>query len=127
MERRNPYLLLGIPFGASRDEVSKAYTRKVTASKAAGGTPQADLAWALLQIEKGPQPPEAGLAPYRVPADPQWSYVDGPGVFAPPPETPSATDTAVQAAHQALQLSAAHEYLNWLLVQRSHQVGPPDP
>lgn len=130
MERRNPYLILGVPFGVTREEAHRAFARRGRTLRAGGpATAQAlaDLTWALHQIDEGPRPPEAGLTPYRLPADPEAHLVDGPGVFAPPAEPSPVTDDEVAAALHALQVTAAHEHLHSLVLRRSRQtdVGGP--
>jgi hypothetical protein len=125
MERRNPYLILGIPFGADRDTANKAFARRSKEARRAGGTLQTDLTWALQKVDEGPANPHAELEPYRVPADPAWSEAPGTGVFSPAPETLSFDDAAVAAALRALQSRAAQEYLRHLLALRSRHVQPP--
>jgi hypothetical protein len=85
MERQNPYLMLGLPFGASREEATQAFARRSRAAKVHGNTAElTGLTWALQQIDAATEPPGAALAPYRIPADPTALHGDGPGVFAPP-------------------------------------------
>jgi hypothetical protein len=129
MERRNPYLVLGIMFGATPDEARAALSRRLRSVRADDDSAarQDGLRAALRQIEEGPQPPEGGLTPYRVPADPDALSVTGSGLFAPPIEPTRVTDADVAAALGALQAAAAHEHLRHLVATRAQQLGPPPP
>jgi hypothetical protein len=126
MERRNPYLILGIPFGASREDATKAFLRRTKSLRrlgAAGRTLHTDLTGALKEIEDRPEHPDAVMTPYRVPADPDLERGIGTGAFAPPPERLPVDlhdDTGLRAA-------AAHEYLRHLVRLRAQRLGPPAP
>jgi hypothetical protein len=128
MERRNPYLILGIQFGASRDEANKAFARRSRPLRQLGDDGRAaltDLTWALHQIDEGSRHPQEALTPYRLPADPHAARVTGDGVFAPPPEVLPTDEHAADAALDALRTAAAHEYLGWLVLVRARQLDPP--
>jgi hypothetical protein len=129
MERRNPYLILGVPFGASREDATKAFLRRTKSLRrlgAAGRALHTDLTGALKEIEDRPEPPDAVLTPYRVPADPDVERGVGPGVFAPPPEPPPA-GTRDDGGPADLRAAAAHEYLRHLVRLRAARLGPPAP
>jgi hypothetical protein len=130
VERRNPYLVLGLPFGASRDEAVRAFARRTKFLRRLGPAGRArhtDLTGALHELETAPPEPATRMAPYRIPADPAVAGLTadglfGPGVFAPPPETlDEAPDTA------DLRRSAAFEYLRLVVRARGQRLGPPAP
>jgi hypothetical protein len=127
MERRNPYLVLGIMFGATPDEAREALARRLKAVRADDDSAarQDGLRAALRQIESGPQPAASGLTPYRVPADPDALAVTGSGLFAPPVEPSFVTDSDVALALRGLQVAAAHEHLLRLVEGRAESLGAP--
>ena len=126
MERRNPYIVLGIPFGASRDEATRAFLRRAKSLRRlgdAGRSLHTDLTAALKEIEERPDDPDAVMSPYRIPAVPDAERGTGAGVFAPPPEPfdpPEGSLADVRAA-------AAHEYLRHLVRLRAQRLDPPPP
>ena len=87
-DRRNPYLILGLPYGSSRAEATKALARR---SRAARRDPEfpfsmEDLTWALNQIEAQIDNPESSIDVFRVPADPSVLEIpSGPGLLRLPP------------------------------------------
>jgi hypothetical protein len=86
---RNPYLILGLTFGSSREEANIAFARKAKRLRRAGERGRSeltDLTWALNQIDEVIANPSLALDIYRIPADPQAFYAAGVGLFAPPPE-----------------------------------------
>ena len=132
MERRNPYLVLGVPFGASRDEATRAFARQTKFLRRQGAESRSrhtDLTGALHEIESAAPDtdPAAKMAPYRVPVDPRTAALTsdglfGGGVFAPPPETlGEAPDDA------GLKREAAFEYLRHIVRARGQRLGPPAP
>jgi hypothetical protein len=130
MERRNPYLILGIPFGAPRDEATRAFLRRTKSLRRLGAAARplhTDLTWALKEIEERPEPAAAAMSPYRVPGDP--GVERGTGVFDPPPETFPETPAAGALACDldAVRADAAHEYLRHLIRLRAGRIGPPAP
>jgi hypothetical protein len=128
VERRNPYLILGVPFGASREEATRAFLRRTKSLRrlgAAGHALHTDLTGALKEIEDRPEPPDAAMAPYRVPADPTLERGMGTGVFSPPPET--LPPDVVPPDLDDLRAAAAHEYLRHLVRLRAQRLGVPAP
>jgi hypothetical protein len=85
---RNPYVVLGVPFGASGDTAAAAFARKARGlRRAPGGTERLQhLTWALNQIQELLRQPHLALEVYRVPADPGALEPEGQGVLRPPPE-----------------------------------------
>jgi len=130
MRQRNPYVILGIPFGSSREEANIAFARKARALRQAGAAGRAqmtDLTWALNQCDEGLSHPEAAMEIYRIPADPEAFTVTGAGVFAPAPEPLAPVGGDAEAALTQLCDAAAVEYLRYLLLLRADQVQIPQP
>jgi hypothetical protein len=87
--RRNPYLILGVPYGVSRDEARRAAARRSRQLRDRQGAPYAteDVTWALHQIEQVIDDPESAVEVFRVPAAPGiLDAASGTGLFRPPPE-----------------------------------------
>lgn len=95
-DRRNPYLVLGVDYGASHEEVTAAYTRRSRLARADNGYPYSidDLVWALDEIEtlNGAGQPghgagaQSAAVSFRVPADRSvYEPPPGPGLLRPEP------------------------------------------
>lgn len=71
-QRSSPYLMLGVPFGANRDEVAKGFARAVRRLRRHDNPPFApeDLNWAQHEIDHREGVAEHSLDDFRVPADP---------------------------------------------------------
>jgi hypothetical protein len=84
---RNPYGLLGLPFGAARETAARAFARKARGLRHQPGNTEVltQLTWALNQIEEAIKDPRTALHIYRVPADPGSLDPEQPGVLQPPP------------------------------------------
>jgi len=125
---RNPYVILGIPFGASRAEANIAFAGKARSLRRRGreGIDQlTDLTWALQQIDEAIRNPAAAMELYRIPADPQAFRVNGEGVLQPPPEHLAARPGDRDAALTELQHAAARQYLRHLVALRAARVSVP--
>jgi hypothetical protein len=127
---RTPYLILGIPFGSSRDDANIAFARRAKSLRRAGAAGRdllTDLTWALNQIDEGLRHPEAAMEIYRIPADPAALSSAGSGVLMPPPEAlpPRPADQAT--ARQRLQRDAAQEFLRYLVQLHAGTVPLPRP
>jgi hypothetical protein len=128
MERRNPYLVLGLPFGATRDEAVRAFARHTKFLRRQGPAVRdrhTDLTGALQELETAPPDAPARMSPYRIPADPSSvssSGLFGAGVFAPAPSA-----LAPSPDFGDLRRSAAFEYLRHVVRARGHRLGPPAP
>lgn len=86
-ELRNPYLILGLDYGASLREARRAMARLTKRLKSADDSPYSseDLTWALHQIEQVNKDPEAGVDIFRVPANRSvFQLKEGEGLFSPP-------------------------------------------
>ena len=130
MADRNPYLILGIPYGTGRSGANAAFARRSRSPDADPAKARADLielTWALQRIDEGSATPEAELEYYRLPADRSTGAPDVPGVFAPPPEPGPYDEAAVAAALARLRSDAAREALWRELSRRSARTSPPGP
>lgn len=85
---RNPYALLGLPYGASADEATAAFARRARGlRRQVDGTERLrDLTWALNEVEESARRGGPDLKTYRVPADRQALHPAGSGALRPPPE-----------------------------------------
>lgn len=126
---RNPYIILGIPFGASRADANAAFARKAQALKREGGSldQMTDLTWALQRISVAIRQPATAMELYRIPADPEALQADGDGALRPPPERLPAAEGDGAAALADLQQAAAREYLRYLVGMRAAAVTLPPP
>ncbi len=71
-DRRNPYLVLGVQYGATRDQATRAFAQRSRRARRDPDFPYSidDLTWALNHVEEGIKDPAADIDTYRVPADP---------------------------------------------------------
>ena len=119
-DRRNPYVLLGLPYGASLAEATRAFERRARTARWGdrGGPDLGDLEWALQRIEFEQTEPAAEYGTYRVPADPSVLRPPaGFGLLAPPPRaTPRrsahAPDDELAVIYDAARLDAAQHQLD---------------
>ncbi|GIF73795.1 hypothetical protein [Asanoa siamensis] len=127
---RNPYVLLGVPFGASREQANVAFARQARALRRLGSAGRdrfTDLTWALNQIDEAIREPETVLWLYRIPFDPAVLTASGPGEFAPPP-SPLPRRTADSGAALAdLVRQAATEHLCDLVLEQAGRTPVPAP
>lgn len=119
-DRRNPYVLLGLPYGASIAEARRAFARR--ARDARWGDHDvvdvADLEWALARIELEQVDAAAAFGTYRVPAD--ASVLRPPagfGLLAPAPRaasrrSPTTPDDERAVVFDAARLDAAQHLLD---------------
>jgi len=115
---RNPYVILGIPFGSSRAEANAAFAHKAKALRRSGpdGVEElTGLTWALHQIDEAISHPAAAMELYRIPADPEIFRSRGEGVLRPPAEPLPSRPGDRAAAQAELQHRAAREYLRYLV------------
>lgn len=70
-KRKSPYLVLGVRFGASKDEAAKAFARATRRLRSSPDAPFdiEDLNWALHAVEQRIEDPAMSIDDYRVPAD----------------------------------------------------------
>lgn len=71
-DRRNPYLILGVDYGCTRQEAAKAFARVSRRLRRSTGERFTieDANWALHQIEHAIEDPTSAIVAFRVPADP---------------------------------------------------------
>jgi hypothetical protein len=87
MDRRNPYLILGLPYGASRGDARRAAARRTRELRQGQEELYAteDVTWALHQVEQVIDDSASAVDVFRVPAAP--GILDAPlgnGLFHPP-------------------------------------------
>jgi hypothetical protein len=86
MPDRNPYLILGVDFGASADDARHAFAHAARRIRRQGGAWEIeDLNWALHEIETLEANPGDTVSLYRIPANPAVFEPAGEGLFKPPP------------------------------------------
>lgn len=116
-DRRNPYLILGVDYGASKDDARRAAARVLRKLKSASNSPYTaeDVTWALHEVEHVNDDPEAGVTIFRVPASPGLlAMKPSKGIFAPPPRPeprsspPSSDEDLQRIASSALVELASH-------------------
>ena len=129
-ERRNPYLILGLPYGSTKSEAAAAFAKATRRIRNTDDAPYdiEDLNWALHQIEQVHDDPESAVAIFRVPANPSVYELDGPGILQPPPlpmerRTPP-TDPEIPAG---IADSAAAEILRTLMQDHGRDLRPEPP
>lgn len=127
---RNPYLILGVPFGASRDEANIAFARQARSLRRLGDAGKdrlVALTWALNQIDEAIADPHSAIDIYRIPADPDAFDPPGRGLFTPPPEhldrtTPASGEDARSAIERAVV-----EIMTWAADTAAARTPIPDP
>lgn len=114
VDTRNPYVILGIPYGSDASTARKGFAAKSRLLKRGGSDvyESADLTWALHQIEQADSHDDSRLDVYRIPADPEATEHQGSGLFNPPPEPwqpePARPVEEVLAELEAKALLEAH-------------------
>ena len=89
-DRLNPYIVLGIPYASSIQEVHRAFAKRARAIRndEFDSYTVEDLTWAKHQIEQAEREPELDLSMYRVPASSEAFRTDSNsldiGFFNPP-------------------------------------------
>lgn len=125
---RNPYLILGVPYGASRAEANAAFVRRARRTRRGAASAElTDLTWALHEIDEALKEPAASVEHYRVPADPAPYAVSGTGLFTPGPERLAARPGDREVALRELRQAAAAQYLRVLVLKRAAGLPPPSP
>ena len=86
-DRRNPYVILGIPFGSTGPEARAGFARssRRLRQEPTAAYSQEDLTWALHQVEQILTNPQLAFEVYRIPASASALTEDGIGVFHPAP------------------------------------------
>jgi hypothetical protein len=107
----NPYVALGLPFGATPDEAQVAFARRARGLRRAPGGVDAlqQLTRALNEVETIERDPQRALQLYRVPANPAALTPSGLGALRPPPEPMPRISGPSGTARAALELEAVRE------------------
>lgn len=86
-DRRSPYVILGIPYGASDADARAGFARAARRLRRADNAQYTteDLTWALHQIEQVLTDPGLAMHMYRLPADPEALESHQSGCFNPVP------------------------------------------
>jgi hypothetical protein len=120
IEKRSPWVVLGIPFPASKAEANRAFARRSRALRKAEDLPwtQEDLSWALAQITLAEEKPESTVDHFRVPADPDVFERPRPAnLFVPAPlPIPRRTEPAPPSVLRAACRRTAVDELRGFLV-----------
>lgn len=114
MRERNPYLILGIPFGSSREHAQMAFAKRARPLKRQGDAGRdmlTELTWALNQIDDAIVDPDKALHVYRIPADQGAFEGMGFGLFSPAPERLERQQPPSDGALLELKNRAAQELL----------------
>src|SRR4051794_40501289 len=110
-DRRNPYLILGLPYGAAPDDARRAFAQKVRSVRRTDDSifTVEDLTWALHQIEQATEDATASVQFFRVPANRATLPAARPGeLFAPRASSlPRTSTTTAQPEIDALGVDAA--------------------
>ena len=88
MDNRNPYLLLGVDYGADAATARRSFARAARRMRRAGGDASIsieDLNRALHEIQQRDHDPADAVDQFRVPANPEVFRPGGAGAFAPRP------------------------------------------
>jgi len=116
-DRRNPYVILGVRFGASAREARSGFSKAKRRLRLEQDVPysQEDLTWALHQIEQIILSPELAFDVYRIPA---IDLGEARGVFNPAPHRlERATEPASPQIWHELHRSAVSAAIRSLLSQ----------
>lgn len=126
---RNPYIILGIAFGTSRDLATAAFARKARRlrNEPGGDVRLTEMTWALNQIEEVVRDPRVAVHIYRVPADPGALEPDDlGGVLHPTPERMDRRTVADPSTNQQLIEAALGEGATAALGEYSTAIGVPE-
>lgn len=129
-DRRNPYVILGVPFGAdeSAARIGFAQASRRLRSSDDGLYAMEDLTWALHQVEQMIQDPTKAFDVYRVPADASATDVERPGVFKPEPVSISrGTQPTTGEESAALRSLAIHTLVKDALTDKPLHASLPNP
>jgi hypothetical protein len=69
--RRSPYLILGVPYGASKGDAAKAFAKATRRLRKTSDAPYdiEDLNWALHAVEQRADDPSTSIDDFRMPAN----------------------------------------------------------
>lgn len=124
-EVRNPYLILGLSFGADAEDARSSFARLSRRARAGHGSYTLDdLTWALQQVEQELGEPWEDVSLYRVPAIPE-AYLPLRTIVAVPAPEPMPRQTPSGSGRAAIERAVALELAQASLDQVSAQ--PPAP
>lgn len=138
-KRQSPYLILGVPFGTSKEQAARAFAKATRRVRKQVDAPYdlEDLNWALHAIEQRIDDPTLSIDDYRMPADPSvYEIPSGEGVLNPPikpykrrtPPTDAATVEALRArVRHEVAASLAQEWRSSPLPPLHFFPDPPSP
>ncbi|MBA3361853.1 MAG: hypothetical protein H0T94_10385 [Acidimicrobiia bacterium] len=127
-KRRNPYIILGIPYGAVASEARRGFAAKSRLIKREENSQYEieDLTWALHELEQERAMDTIEIDVYRVPADPEALIVRETGLFNPLPEPlPITSGLSRLDVVDALEVAALLE--RYMTEVASTAVDLPDP
>lgn len=129
-DRRNPYVILGVPFGAGQSEARTGFakaSRRLRADTDARYSME-DLTWALHQVEQIIEESTKAFSVYRVPADPNATAIERFGVFNPQPEQiPRNTAPSTTEQREDLRARASQELIRDALTTELVRFAIPQP
>lgn len=130
VDRRNPYLILGLPYGASAEDAQRAFARKVRSVRRNDSSlfTVEDLTWALHAIEHVVEEASASVDFFRVPANRATLAAPRPGeLFAPTTSALARRSPATERRDlEGLGIEAAHQVAVELLANADPtEVGNP--
>lgn len=116
-DRKSPYLILGVPYGTSKNDAARAFARATRRLRRQTDAPYdlEDLNWALHAIEQRIQDPATSIDDFRVPADTSvYRLPAGEGILNPPiaryrRRTPPSDVTDLEALHAAVLVEVVEE------------------
>jgi hypothetical protein len=111
-ERRNPYFVLGLDFGAGPAAAQAAFARLSRRLRRGPGDRYGieDATWALHEIEHADPDPRLGLGTYRVPADPAaYDYPPAGGILSLAPRNLPRRTGSSEPAVTALGPALVHQ------------------
>lgn len=126
VERRNPYLILGIPYGATRGEARRAAANRARELRHREDSPftTEDVTWALHQVEQVIDDASSAVDVFRIPAAP--GILDAPtgdGLFH-PPDVPMARQSPPLSGeeHQEIRRRAVMSVASKVLQELGPQI-----
>jgi hypothetical protein len=129
-ERRNPYVILGIPFGAGEAEARTGFAKANRRLRGLDNSRYSmeDLTWALHQVEQMIEDPSKAFHVYRVPADSDAAAVQRPGVFSPLPNPiERQTEASTDEEREAVKMRAISELVRDALTTEIASLAIPKP
>lgn len=129
-DRRNPYVVLGVPFGSTESVARRGFARASRRLKS--GTHHRysveDLTWALHEVEQLIEDPAKSFSMYRIPADPASTDVEAGGIFSPQAEAIGrTTKPGSPDDYEAIKVLAMHALIRDGVLDKQFTFDIPDP